>query len=220
MAPSNNSVPERLKRYKGALTTVLSLIAASILLFPNAIQAIREPVYFNVWFYAYVIFSCLAFVLLATAFYTAAVSTSGVPIRRTGIGNLCALAALLSFAIFIFANMVDDRRSRPRIVSLTASNYSIEPGAAVGLTGEAKDDDGDDLAWEWRVQWTDARSSVHEGRLPSDIKNASLTVPLNAREGALRVTARVRDDRTTSKDEAVIILIRKEPQNDQPSKGK
>lgn len=220
MAAANNPVSERLTRYKGALTTVLSLIAASILLFPNAIQAIKEPIYFNIWFYGYIIFSCLAFVLLATAFYTAAVSASGVPIRRTGIGNLCALAALLSFAIFIFANMVDDRRSRPRIVSLTASEYSIEPGAAVGLIGEAKDDDGDDLTWEWSAQWADDRSSGHEGRLPSTIKNASLTVPLNAREGVLRVTARVRDDRTTSKDEAVAILIRKERQNDQPPKGK
>jgi hypothetical protein len=196
--------------HKAGSAAMLGIVSLSIVLVPSLFTLIQRPYSYEYVLWVYFAFVPVAIVLLGFAYYISAFTDRRPPVRSAGLGNIAGLIAILAFAVFLFANMRSDRMIEPRITNLTASAHVLRPGEAVTVSGEAQDDDGDDLVWRWQVR--PSADLMGQGAsvttLRSSLRSASWRVPANARHGLYYVTAAVRDDHRSSRRQILELQVR------------
>lgn len=180
--------------YTTASSIALGAVFASLILFPSIFSVIKPPLVHSWAMWAFFISGVSAFIFLVWTYYIATFTQDNLPVRMSGIGSISALVCLLSFAAFLFLNILQDQTAGPQISSISASAYKAEPGDTVVFMGEASDESGDIILWKWCI--TPVAPTTPEAKptcLKSNLKSATWRVPASTAAGIYNVSALARD---------------------------
>lgn len=200
--------------YHSTSRFVLGLVSGAIILFPTIFSSITAPFIWDWALYGFWLSAFIAFIGLSISFHISSLSNDNTPVRSSGIGNIFALISILCLFLFISANIISDRLSPPKIVSLTGNTYSAAPGEVVSFIGEARDNDGDRLVWSWTVEWeekplTGSENSLREKKmeLQSTMRTAQWFIPKNIDGKSFKVTAKASDGDKTSEPQTIRVKV-------------
>jgi len=186
-------MPERTD-YTTASSIALGAVFASLILFPSIFSVIKPPLVHSWAMWAFFISGISAFIFLVWTYYIATFTQDNLPVRMSGIGTISALVCLLSFAAFLFLNILQDQTAGPQISSISASAYKAEPGDTVVFMGEASDESGDTILWKWCITpVAPATLATKPTCLKSNLKSVTWRVPTSTVAGMYKVSALASD---------------------------
>jgi|GEM_PF-1846237 len=195
--------------YKTAATVILGAISASLVLFPSILGVVSKPLVGGWILWLYLFSGLIAFVSMTYVYYRAAFVDGDMPVRASGVGALAAVVSILSFAAYLFANLISDQVAPPVITNLSSNGPIVSPGDALTLTVHGEDQNGDRLMWTWRVEPVRPTKLSHAITLPSRLDGAVWLIPQTAEIGVYTVRAIVSDGKHVSRSEIIQIEIRK-----------
>lgn len=194
--------------YSTASLMALGAVSASLILFPSIFSVIRPPLVHSWALWAFLISGFIAFICLVWTYYISTFTQDDLPVRMSGIGSLSTLVSLLSFAAFLFLNILQDQTAGPQISSLSASSYRAERGDTVAFTGEASDESGDAILWQWCITPVAPKTSATKSTcLKSNLKSVTWRIPASVAPGVYSVAALASDGRRKSSAQRLEVQV-------------
>lgn len=210
-----NEVEKLRTTYSQLSRYMLALLMGAIIFFPAITGALKPPYILDVALYAFWIFAVLGFIFLGTAFYLSSYVKNKVPHKSGGVGNWCALLALLSLVIYVGANIYSDRTNPPTILSVTVEPKTASPGQWVKLVAEAVDEDADRLRWKWVITAPSKGKVATKEEVVGERRIAYWKVPSKVTAKEYMACVEVSDDRSTSTKANVLISVKEKEMNEQ-----
>ena len=136
----------------------IAIISAIVVFFPSTYSFIHPPFVYE-WILVFsVVFGIFGFILAAISLHTSEYSDDTNEIRkayhsrRESVRAAVATGAfLLSVSSYVVSNAVSDYRSPPSIATIGLNPMPPVAGETVAFLGRADDQNGDRMAWQWRL---------------------------------------------------------------------
>lgn len=194
-------LPEPKKQHQSASQAVLGVLALSAVFFPTIFASVSAPYVLDWFMYIYWGTGFMSFVFLTYSYYAAAFIAHAIPVRSIGLGNLFAAISLGSLFIFTMGNIVSDRTSAPRVVSLILESNVMKHAEFLRASAVGADDDKDNLKWDWCIRPSKETRAMGAKtiQLDGDIRNAVWEVPNHIPAGSYYVEVTVTDGAKQSK---------------------
>jgi hypothetical protein len=206
-ATNHDELMATLEKYSDISLKMIALLTGVILFFPSVFGFVQPPYKWDFLLFLFWTFSFLSIASHVLSFYFSQYAKQ-VPERSAGVGNISAVLAIFSFSLFLFINVIEDKKSKPTIISIESSSYSPSMGDVIDLSAEVIDQDNDKLTWGWEAEWIDAKNSQKKEVLGSR-KNASWKVPTDISGDRLYIILKVKDDNKHHVTDTLKIYLKK-----------
>ncbi|WP_018415709.1 PKD domain-containing protein [Teredinibacter turnerae] len=189
-----NEVETRVEEQKKSIAAIsgglLAIQSGSVILFPTVFSSFAAPYIGDFALYIFWGLSALGFGFNIVAFYLSSFVKLVIPQKSAGIGLWLTLFSIVVLGVFIISNLVEDRIAPPQITAVSSNPKSVEIGNWITLNAQAKDQDNDDLSWQWEFK-DQQLNNLLKAKL--DRNSFSFRVPSSVKPGVYSATAAVTD---------------------------